>query len=225
MGMRNVLSMIPVLIFVSVCMAATAQVSELRVGLMGKIEFNRLRVENADNKAGTRFQPGFRSATGFYIAKTMGRMFFADASVLLSRAKYMVNYVHDGSTFMDADVRYTELNLSLNMILNPGSSNVKLFILGGGQLLVRRWGEERFANSVIGNTYWPATRLMAHAGLGAKCNIGSGFYLQPFAGLRYSPDQQLVYDVPINQYYFGAVLCYGIKGKARNRYGGCPTDF
>ena len=66
---------------------------------------------------------------------------------------------------------------------------------------------------------------MTQTGLGARCSIGRGFYLQPFAGLRYAMDRQVVYDISMNQVFTGVVLAYGIKGKKKNRYNKCPTDF
>jgi hypothetical protein len=223
--MRLILIKILLVGFVLKFNSTVAQDKEFRFGLIGKLEFNRLKIENTDNVAQVKYQPGAMGAGGLYTAVNLGQRWFLDASVLLSRAKYTVNYSRLNSTFIDADVRFTEMNLNLNLILNPNSENVHLFLFGGGQLLYRRWGEERFINNVIDKSYWPSSRFMAQAGLGAKCAIGNGFYLQPFAGFRYALEQQLVYDASMNQVFAGLVLCYGIKGKPKNRYNKCPTDF
>ncbi|MDI1232667.1 MAG: hypothetical protein PSX81_00140 [bacterium] len=202
-----------------------AQVSEWRFGLIGKIAYNRLKLETPDNRVVNQKEPGGKAAGGFYIARTLGNTFFIDGSVVFTRAMYTPNFTRNNATLIDANIRFTEVNLALNLILNPRSETVNVFLFGGGQLLYRRWGEERFNNAVLANSYWPNSRLLVQAGLGAKCTIRNGLYLQPFIGLRYALEQQLVYDTSMNQYYFGAVLCFGAKGKPKNKYNKCPTDF
>lgn len=202
-----------------------AQVSEWRFGMIGKIEYNRLKIETPDNKVVSKKEAGGKPAAGFYMARTLGNTFFIDGSLAFSRALYTANFTRNNSTLIDADIRFTEINLALNIVLNPRSEKVNLFIYGGGQLLLRRWGEERFNNTVLPNSYWPSSRLLAQTGIGAKCTIGNGTYLQPFVGIRYAFEQQLVYDTPYNQYYFGAVLCFGVKDAPKNRYKKCPTEF
>lgn len=202
-----------------------AQVSEWRFGLIGKLEYNRLKLETADNRILNQNEPGAKAAGGFYVARTLGRHFFADASVAFTRAMYTANFTRNNATLIDADIRFTEINLGLNWVLNPSSEKVNVFLFGGVQILARRWGEERFNNAILANSYWPNSRLMAQTGIGAKCTIGEGIYLQPFFGIRYALEQQLVYDTPFNQYYFGVVLGFGKKGAPKNRYGKCPTEF
>jgi len=202
-----------------------AQVSEWRFGVIGKMEYNRLKIETPDNKVLNQNEPGAKAAGGFYVARTLGNTFFIDGSVVFTRALYTANFTRNSAILIDADIRFTEINLCLNLVLNPKSEKVNVFLYGGGQLLVRRWGEERFNNAVVPKSYWPKSRFMAQAGLGAKCTIGNAVYLQPFVGFRYALEQQLVYDTPLNQYYFGAVLCFGAKGQPKNRYKKCPTEF
>ncbi len=202
-----------------------AQVSEFRYGVIGKLEYNRLKVESVDNKVSTQFEPGAKPAGGLYMAKTLGKTFFLDASLVFSRAFYTVNFTRNNATFMDANVRFTEVNMNLNLILNPNAENVNIFIFGGGQLLLRRWGEERFNNAVLPKTYWPSSRFLAQGGLGCKFKSGKSSYFQPFVGFRYALEQQLVYDVPANQYYLGLVFCFGAKGQPKNKYKRCPTEF
>ncbi|MES2618665.1 MAG: hypothetical protein V4613_12355 [Bacteroidota bacterium] len=206
------------------CCCLNAQ-GELRYGLITKLEFNRAKIENEANKSVVKYQSPVISANGLYISQSINRRFFVDASVLLSRAKYQLDYRRAGSVFMDADIRFTELNINLNMILNPRAQKLRVFIFGGGQLLYRRWGQERFENDVIANTYWPSTRVMFQFGVGSVFPIGNGFYLQPFVGGRYAYEQQLVYDTNFNQTFVGCVLAYQIKGRVKDRYRGCPTDF
>lgn len=198
---------------------------EFRFGLIGKAEFNRLKIENSDNASEVIRQDGAMGAFGLYSALNLGRYWFLDASVLLSRAQYTVNFKRAGAELIDADIRFTQMNLNLNLILNPNSEMIHVFLFGGGQLLYRRWGEERYNNAVVPNSYWPSARILAQAGLGVKCSLGRGFYIQPFAGFRYAVEQQLVYDVSLNQYFAGAVLCYGIKSRIKDRYRKCPVEF
>lgn len=202
-----------------------AQVSEWRFGVIGKMAYNRLKIETPDNKVLNQNEPGAKAGGGFYVARTLGNTFFVDGSVVFTRALYTANFTRNSAILIDADIRFTEINLCLNLVLNPKSEKVNVFLFGGGQLLVRRWGEERFNNAVVPKSYWPNSRFMAQAGLGAKCNIGNAVYVQPFVGFRYALEQQLVYDTPLNQYYFGAVLCFGAKGQPKNRYKKCPTEF
>lgn len=198
---------------------------ELRYGFITKLEFNRAKIENEANQSEVKYQTPVISANGLYLSKSLGNRFFIDASILLSRAKYQLDYRRAGSTFIDADIRHTELNANLNMFLNPHAEKTRFFVFGGGQLLYRRWGQERFDNNIMANTYWPSTRLMLQFGAGSIFSIGKGFYLQPFVGGRYAFEQQLVYDTNFNQLFAGCVLAYQIKGKVKDRYRKCPTDF
>lgn len=200
-----------------------AQVSEWRFGVIGKMEYNRLKVETTNNKVLNQNEPGAKAAGGFYVARTLGNTFFVDGSVVFSRALYTANFTRNSATFIDADIRFAEINLCLNLVLNPKSEKVNVFVYGGGQFLARRWGEERYQNAVVPNSYWPKSRYLIQAGLGAKCTIGKAIYLQPFVGFRYALEQQLVYYTPLNQFYFGTVLCLGLKGKPKNNYIKCPT--
>lgn len=223
--MKNLLGMLFCGLMLFNFQTLNAQVSEWRFGLIGKLEYNRLKLETPDNKVVNQNEPGAKAAGGFYISRTLGSAFFIDGSLAFTRAMYTANFTRNNATLIDANIRFTEINLCLNLVLNPRSEKVNVFLFGGGQLLARRWGEERFNNAVVPNSYWPNSRFMAQAGMGAKCAIGNGTYLQPFVGFRYALEQQLVYDTPLNQYYFGAVLCFGVKGAPKNRYNKCPTEF
>jgi hypothetical protein len=223
--MKNLLGFLSIGLWLLNAQLSQAQVSEWRFGVIGKMEYNRLKKETPDNKVVSQNEPGAKAAGGFYIARTLGNTFFIDGSVLFTRALYTANFTRNNAILIDADIRFTEINLALNLVLNPKSEKVNVFLFGGGQLLVRRWGEERFNNAVVPNAFWPKSRFMAQGGLGAKCTIGNTVYLQPFVGFRYALEQQLVYDTPLNQYYFGVVLCFGAKGQPKNRYKKCPTEF
>jgi hypothetical protein len=205
-------------------LTANAQKQAFRLGLIGKLEFNRLKIENTTNQTDVVYEPGAHGAAGLYAAARISKRWFIDASVLLSRASYSPAFIRDNAEFMSADIRFTQMNLCLNMELNPGAQKVNFFVFGGLQMLYRRWGEENYINHVIDRSYWPVTRFMPQAGLGARCALGTS-YLQPFIGLRYAAEQQLVYDTSMNQVFTGLVWCFGIKGKTRDRYSKCPTDF
>ena len=213
------------LIHICLLQGLYAQYREFRYGLIGKMEFNRLKIENSENRPEVVYESGAKPAEGIYAAINLRKHWFMDASVLLSRAKYTADYTRAGSTFIDADIRFTQCNLNLNLVLNPDRGKVQVFLFGGGQLLYRRWGEERYINDIVSRSYWPSTRVMAQAGIGFKCAVGRNYYLQPFAGLRYAADQQLVYDASVNQVFAGLVICHGIKGKKKNRYSKCPVEF
>jgi hypothetical protein len=213
------------LVFCLVIFDAHTQNAEFRWGLIGKLEFNRLKIENAENRPEVVYEPGLKGGLGLYTAVNLNRYWFIDASVLLSRAKYSPDYTRGNTVFMDADVRFTQVNLCLNLVLNPRSERANVFLFGGAQLLYRRWGEERYVNDVVANSYWPVTRILTQAGLGVKLAAGRSYYLQPFAGFRYATEQQLVYDASMNQVFVGLVVCKGIKGKPKNRYNKCPTGF
>jgi hypothetical protein len=201
---------------------------EVRLGIIGRIELNRLAKQQADNTLKERFQPGVIPASGLYAAFGYGKRWFLDASVLLSRSKYSVNYKDSSSVFMDADVRFTQTNFNINMILNPHYKKATLFIFGGVQLLNRRWGEERYIHAIVAQSYWPSFRTMAQAGMGVKFPIGRrSWYMQPFAGLRYTMNRRVVYDVSMNQVFAGVIICKGFKHKKiyKKRYLKCPAQF
>lgn len=205
-------------------LTANAQKQAFRLGIIGKMEFNRLKIENASRQTETVYEPGAHGAAGLYAAAMISKRWFIDASVLLSRASYTPVYISDRAEFTSADIRFTQMNLCLNMELNPAAKKVHFFLFGGVQMLYRRWGEEMYINAVIDRSYWPATRFMPQAGLGARCALGNT-YLQPFMGLRYAAEQQLVYDTSMNQVFTGLVWCFGINGKTRDRYSRCPAEF
>lgn len=227
-GMKVIFTVLIMMLLNLIPVVLSAQ-GEFRFGIIGKVESNRLKIENTDNLTEVKNQPGVQGAGGLYAAFKLNRYWFLDASVLLSRAKYTVNYSRLSATFMDADVRFTQTNLNLNLVLNPNSERIQLFLFGGTQLLYRRWGEERFVQHVLDHSYWPAARLMLQGGLGTKIEVGEHcvrgphLYLQPFAGFRYLPSQNLVYDVSVNQVFAGLVIMRGnnVKRKAKN----CNHDF
>lgn len=202
---------------------------EARLGVIGRIEFNRFAKQQADNTLKDRFQPGVKPASGLYAAFGYGKRWFLDASVLLSRSKYSVNYTDSSAVFMDANVRFTQTNFNINMVLNPRYKKATVFIFGGVQLLFRRWGEERYFNSIVAQSYWPSFRKMIQTGIGVKFPIRhrQSWYIQPFAGLRYTMDRRVVYDVAMNQVFAGIILCKGYKYTKiyKKRYLKCPAQF
>ena len=212
-------------LFLLIFAPAQSQNSEFRWGLIGKLEFNRLKIETAENLTQAEYEPGLKAGAGLYAAVNLSKRWFIDASVLLTRAKYSPDFKRSDAVFIDADVRFTQVNLCLNLVLNPNAQKVQAFAFGGTQALFRRWGEERYTNDIIPDSYWPVSRTMMQAGMGLKCAVGPSNYLQPFVGLRHTLEQQLVYDVSLNQVFAGLVFCHGIKGKAKPRYNKCPADF
>lgn len=206
---------------------SNAQGTEFRWGLVAKAEFNRYNAMGITGDMRQVYAKKAQPAMGVYSALDVGRRFFIDASVLLSRARYAPNYTEDKMVFMDADIRFTEISINLNLVLNPRSDKANVFVFGGVQSLYRRWGEERYVNGIIANSYWQGMRNMLQAGLGVKCAVGNACYIQPFMGIRYAGTPQLVYDVRLNQVYLGLVVMKGAgcHKHHRNRYSRCPTDF
>lgn len=198
---------------------------EKRFGIITKAELNRLKVENTANQTEIRNAESWMSANGIYMSGSLSRFCFIDASVLLSRARYEVNYARDNAVFLNADLRFLETNLHLNLILNPRSEKLKVYGFGGMQLLSRRWGEETFIDHALARTFWPSSRVMYEAGAGMIWQASPVISLQPFGGFRYAVKQQVVYDVNLNQWFAGLVLGFNIKGKPKDRYRKCPTDF
>lgn len=203
-----------------------ARAAEFRWGLAARAEFNRYIAMGVAGDMRQVYAQKAQPAVGLYSALDLGRRFFIDASVLLGRARYAPNYTEDKVVFMDADIRFTQVNISLNLVLNPGSEKASVYLFGGVQSLYRRWGEERYTNGIIANSYWQRTRNMLQAGVGVKCNIGK-CYLQPFAGIRYAGAPQLVYDTRVNQVYIGLIVMKGAQWHRhhRSRYNRCPADF
>lgn len=225
--MKHLASHVCVALVSLYALGVNAQRRELRWGLIAKAEFNRYNAMGVTGGMQQVYAKKVQPAIGLYSAMDLGRHVFLDASVALSRARYAPNYMQDQVVFTDADIRFTEANININLVLNPRSDKANVFVFGGIQSLYRRWGEERYINGIIANSYWQAVRNMLQAGLGVKCHAGNDFYLQPFLGIRYAGAPQLVYDVRVNQVYFGLVLMKGAEWhhRHRNRYSGCPAAF
>jgi len=164
-------------------------------------------------------------AVGAYISQSLGKRFFMDFSLLLSRAKYDVGYKIANVEMVSADIRFTQFNANLNYIINPKAYNTKVFAFGGIQYLYRRWGEENYINDVIANSYWPTNRIQTQMGIGAKIYSTSSLVFQPFVGMRMNNKKQLIYDTQNNQLFIGFILgIKSVKTKKRN-YNKCPNSF
>lgn len=207
-----------------------AQKSFFSYGIIDKLELNRSKSFNGQNEGSVKNQTPVKNAFGIYVAKSISNRMSIDASFVSSRATYSVNYKSDNAVFKNADIRFFEANLNANLILNPNATNNYFFVFGGLQYLQRNWGEERFINTVIPNTYWPASRTMIQTGLGMKFYLGkhcvrdNDNVIQPFVGMRFIKDKYVVYDTPLNQLFIGVVLTHEIKSPdGKNR--GCKNEF
>ena len=199
--------------------------SEFTFGLIGKLEFNKFNTIN-DNVLNTQMSSSPQIAFGFNSSKSISKRIFLDASVLLSRAKYNLNYNQDYSQMINADIRFTQINLNLNYIINPRSEKIKLYLFAGVQNLYRRWGEENYINSILANSYWPNNRIQTQFGIGARMySLNSNLFIQPFAGLRFNGNQQIIYDTPNNQFFTGVVIGIKHTKNKKNNYNKCPTEF
>lgn len=208
-----------------ICMPYKMYADEFRYGILLKLENNKGIGFNSDGSSLIQRQKPMNLAGGIYTAYGIGKRVFFDASLNLTRAKYIVNYVDGNSQFLDADVRKTELDLHVNVILNP-DQKVCFYIGTGIEWQFRRWGEERYMNSIIQGTYWPDSRIVYQnvAGLFIKTSQGTG--IQLFAGLNYNPEKLVIYDTEWNQTFVGMTITRNIQIKGINKINkSCPQNF
>ncbi len=201
--------------------------SEFNFGIVGKLEINKFNsIQSNDMMLTKTYHTNPQLAYGLYISKSLNKRFFLDGSVLLSRAKYDLNYISNTSTFINADIRLTEVNLNINYTINPNNENTKWFLFAGIQNLYRRWGEENYINSVLSNSYWPSNRIQYQTGFGTRFYLNnSKLFFQPFAGIRLNPKKEIIYDTENNQIFIGLVIGFKRIKNNKNRYNKCPTEF
>lgn len=208
---------------------SNAQKAFFSYGIVDKLEMNRSKIFNDDNSSYIKRQTPICNAFGLYAAKSLGNRVSIDASFLKSRAVYDVNYKAENAIFKSSDIRFFEGNINVNFVINPEAINNYVFVFGGVQYLQRNWGTENFINATIPNSFWPASRTMLQTGLGMKFYLGkhcvrdNDNVIQPFIGIRYAKDQYVVYDTPLNQFYFGVIIAHEIKSPEGRR--GCANEF
>ncbi len=210
--------------FQSLC--CLAQDRHFGIGGLVKLELNAYSSNKHTESVMERYYTAAPSlALGGYGYAQMSKRWFVDLAVSASRATYNLNYKAGNAQFTSADIRLCAIDLGLNYILNPKSRGIKLYAFAGPQLLIRRWGEENFVNRILDNAYWPNNRLLMQTGLGCRLPAGDKHFIQIFSGLRFSGQQRVVYDTPINQWYIGSSIGFTIKARHRDRYLKCPAEF
>jgi len=214
-----------ILLYITACYLA-AQAQSLQLGLLAKEEMNIISIQNqGDVAAKSQMQRMQLPAWGIGAWKFIGNHVGLHGSVLLSRAYYNVNYSNGAAVFSDADIRFTQSNLTLEYYFGTIANALRPFLFGGAQHLYRRYGTESFRNAVIANSYWPTSRLQGQWGVGLKISDNDLLGIRIFGGLRYNFDKQLVYDKKMNQIFAGISVSWAIKDGAKKPGSRCPDFF
>src|SRR5574343_25577 len=203
-----------------------AQERHYGIGALVKMEFNAYSSNKQTESVKERYYTSAPAlGLGGYGYAQMNKRWFVDLAVSASRANYNLNYTEGNAQFTSADIRLCAIDLGLNYILNPNSRGTQVYAFAGLQLLIRRCGEENFVNRILDNAYLPNIRLQMQTGLGCRLKTGDNHFIQIFSGLRFSGNQKVIYDTPINQWYIGSSIGFRINAKSRDRYLKCPAEF
>lgn len=189
--------------------------NEILIGLSGKLKGIR-GVTYTNGLGKTELQDQVFTAIGLQLNYITDNGLMIQNTVHLSRAKYMVNYQDNSSQFLDADIRFTEWDIHLCALLNK-TGTYRPYIGLGPELLFRRWGEERYINSIIPGTYWPNLRVSAQAVAGLLMGNPGEKWLNVYAGLNLNPNKNLPYDTFINQVFLGLSVGKSIEFKRNKR--------
>ncbi len=190
-----------------------AQKSTTHFGLMLREDFQMAAVDGSTDQQGqTQLQSQPGTGIGVF-GGSRGDFWGWQGSVILTGSKYEPNYTSGANTFRKADLKQVQLNLHGEY--HPGGG--AFFLEAGPQLLIRRYGTEYYTGGSISDTYWPKTRLMVNAGLGADVLLNGVTYCRISAGIRANPEKgKVVYDVPVNQVWIAlAVGLFSAEGNGK----------
>ncbi len=194
-----------------------AQNIEYGLGVIGKSESNKFKINhyNNENITSSSNKTKMQLAGGLYAFYSTGNKFMFDVSLVFTNAKNDFNITQNNSTFISSNTRFLENNFNISYFLNNNTHKTRPFIFLGGQLLIRRWGEEVYFNDIMKDTYWPKISTNYQFGIGVKKYTSSSLFIQPFAGIRNGLQLNTIYDVPFNQIFLGVV--FGINKKSSHK--------